>query len=208
MCRRQNGKYKGSQRCEVFGKLKGVCVQVRLDTEHGWQLNRRSAVEMQANLISSSPPLSMQGMQGPRWATDAEDAFGCDPTKNWNPVRYAREHAAYVGYAAAEGSTAHTGIRNSMNSYGPPKKLMQYSDLAFEIRSSADPYLEALVLTRSSTSFALSSHDALVMSIILLIVGVMMAVQPCYELCKCCKELKSDSEEFSSLVSGHSRHER
>jgi hypothetical protein len=28
-CRRQNGMYKGSQRCEVFGKLKGMCMQVR-----------------------------------------------------------------------------------------------------------------------------------------------------------------------------------
>eukprot|EP00617_Octactis_speculum_P010505 CAMPEP_0185797918 /NCGR_PEP_ID=MMETSP1174-20130828/161871_1 /TAXON_ID=35687 /ORGANISM="Dictyocha speculum, Strain CCMP1381" /LENGTH=194 /DNA_ID=CAMNT_0028493383 /DNA_START=547 /DNA_END=1131 /DNA_ORIENTATION=- len=90
-----------------------------------------------------------------------EGSYGCEQTHgHWDPFLYEivqPTHSTSDGYTFPE---------------------TDFTDVSFTVRSSSDPYVLAEKYTHGSLDFGMSSHDALVSAIVLVIIGVIVAIQP------------------------------
>lgn len=180
-CRNQHGVYKGGQSCKVFARLRSMCVQVRLHPAHGWQLNPRPYV---SSTVSKSVVQRMH-----------QNYYGCDPVRHWDPASYSKVRAEY--HSKTQTDAKGKPRLRSFRSWGAPDAPQLFDDFMFEVRSASDPYLEAKELTRNSTDFPISSHDATVLASILLVLALMLAIQPILEIRECCVDARENRKKYA-----------
>jgi len=188
-CRGQHGVYTGGQWCQVFSRLKAMCVQVKLDPIKGWQMY--------------NAPIDIKGMS--RHQRDAlsrsspKNRYGCDPSRGWNPASYTKVRAEFTRHFDADGKPR---LASKKHSWGTPTQVQSFTDLKFQLRSAADPYIDAKKLTHNSMNFPLSSHDANILAAIMLFLGVLMSIQPILEIRACCSDPKESRKKYAYQKSG------
>lgn len=103
------------------------------------------------------------------------DSYGCDLTAGqyWKAVdyevmqaqSYTREHGKLVFHFS--------------------DSVLSTKDVRVTVRSSQDPYIHAQKATGGSLNFGISSKDALITAVVLLVVGLLLGVQPSVALLEC-----------------------
>lgn len=103
------------------------------------------------------------------------DSYGCDLTsgKYWKAVDYAVVQAQ--SYTREHGQVV----------YHFSDSVLSTKDVQVTVRSSQDPYVQAQKATDGSLDFGISSKDALITAIVLLVVGLLLGVQPTLAVLEC-----------------------
>jgi len=102
------------------------------------------------------------------------ESYGCDYSHGgWVASRYERVHAKHA-----------TGF-------------VSFENFTIQVRSAEDPYLQALNLTSGVLDFGMSAQDDRTIGLVMLILGVVVACPPCFQLCKSQQESYRDAREFA-----------